>query len=125
MNCTVGHVSNFGPRKLKAVELLTQVSPHPRYARTEKPRISERELVVPTLRLLDMGNRGWLATSDIIERLTELFPPSGQEAEILEGRNDTYFSQKVRNMISHRDQPTSFIRKGLAYVRTTRPADFR
>jgi hypothetical protein len=115
LESTVGHVTSFGPRKLKAVELLTQVTPRPRYARTEKPRISERELVVPTLRFLDDGNRGGMATSDIIARLTELFAPSGQDAEILEGRSDTYFSQKVRNMISHRDQPSSFIHKGLAH----------
>lgn len=115
LESTAGHVTSFGPQKLKAVELLTQVTPHPRYARTEKPRISERELVVPTLRLLDNSNRGWMDTNDIIAGLTELFAPSGQDAEILEGRSDTYFSQKVRNMISHRDQPSSFIHNGLAY----------
>ena len=115
LESTVGHVTSFGPRKLQAVELLTKVTPRPRYTRTEKPRISERELVVPTLRLLDDGNRGWMATSDIIARLTELFGPSGQDTEMLEGRSDTFFSQKVRNIISHRDQPSSFIRKGLAH----------
>jgi hypothetical protein len=115
LESTVGHVSSFGPRKLKAVERLTRVTPHPRYARTEKPRISERELVVPTLRLLDDGNRGWMATSDIISRVTELFTPSGQDAAMLDGRSDTYFSLTVRNMISHRDQPSSFIHSGLAH----------
>jgi len=115
LESTVGHVTSFGPRKLEAVERLTQGSPRPSYARTEKPRISERELVVPTLRLLDDGNRAGMATSDIIARLSELFAPSGQDAEILEGRTDTYFSQKVRNMISHRNQPSSFIHKGLAH----------
>jgi hypothetical protein len=115
LESTVGHVTSFGPRKLQAVELLTQVTPRPRYTRTEKPRISERELVVPTLRLLDDGNRGWMATRDIIARLTELLAPSGQDAEILEGRRDTHFSQKVRNMIIHRDQPSSFIHRGLAH----------
>lgn len=112
---TVGYATSFGPRKLKAVELLTQVTPRPRYSRTEKPRISERELVVPTLRLLDDGDRGWMATSDIIAHLTELFAPSGQDAEILEGRDDTYISQKVRNVISHRHRPSSFICRGLAH----------
>jgi hypothetical protein len=115
LESTVGHVTSFGPEKLEAVDLLTQVTPHPRYARTEEPRISERELVVPTLRLLDDGNRGWMGMSDIEARLTELFAPSGRDAEILEGRRDTYFSQKVRNMISHRDQPSSFIHRGLAH----------
>ena len=115
LESTVGHVTSFGPRKLEAVELLTQVTPHPRYARTETPRISERELVVPTLRLLDDGNRGWMATSDIIAHLTERFAPSGQDAAIPEGQGDTHFSQKVRNMIAHRDQPSNFIHRGLAH----------
>ncbi len=115
LESTVGHKTSFGPRKLKAVELLTQVTPRPRYARTTKSRISKRELVVPTLRLLDDSDKGWMATSDVIARLTELFAPSGQDAEILEGRHDTYISQRVRNMISHRDQPSSFIYKGLAH----------
>ena len=104
--------------------MVTQVTPHPRYARTEKPRIAERELVVPTLRLLDDGNRGWMATSDIIARLTELFTPSGQDAAMLEGRSDTYFSLTVRNMISHRDQPSSFIH-GVGALRAAWPANFR
>lgn len=117
LESTVGYMTSFRPRKLKAVELLTLGTPRLRYDRTEEPRISERELVVPTLRLLDDGNRGWMGTSDIIAHLTKLFAPSGQDAEILEGRSDTYFSQKVRNMISHRNQPSSFIHKGLAHYR--------
>jgi hypothetical protein len=56
-----------------------------------------------------------MVTSDIIARLTERFAPSGQDAEILEGRRNTYFSQKVRNMIIHRDRPSSFIHQGLAH----------
>ena len=114
LESTDGYVTSFGPRKLEAVELLAQVTPHPRYTRTKHSRISERELVLPTLRLLDSGNQEWLATSSLISRLSELFGPSGQDAQILQGRSDTYFSQKVRNMISHRDQPSSFIRRGLA-----------
>jgi hypothetical protein len=55
-----------------------------------------------------------MATTDMIAHLTELFAPSGQDDQILEKRRDTYFSQKVRNMISHRDQPSNFIHQGLA-----------
>jgi hypothetical protein len=114
LESTAGHVTSFGPRKLQALELLTQVTPRPRYARTEKPRISERELVVPTLRLLDDVSSGWMATSEIIAHLTELFAPLGQDAQILEGRGDSCVAQSVRTMISHRDQPSSFIHRGLA-----------
>ena len=115
LESTVGYLASLGQKKLAAVQLLTEVTPRPRYARTEKPCISERELVVPTLRLLDESNRGWMTTSDLIARLAALFAPAGQDAKILDGPRDTYFSQKVRNMISHRDQPSSFIHRGLAY----------
>jgi len=40
LESTIGHQTSFGRRKLKAVELLTQVTPRPRYARMAKPRIS-------------------------------------------------------------------------------------
>ena len=115
LESTIGRVTNLASRKLAAMELLAEVTPRPNYVRTEEPRISEGELVLPTLRLLADGNKGWMLTSDLIAHLTKLFAPSGQDAETLEGRNDSYFSQKVRNMISHRKQPSSFIHKGLAH----------
>ena len=104
----------FGREKLEALNLLTEVTPRARYARTEAPNISERELVLPTLRLLDEDDQKWIATSDLIARLTALLSPSGQDADRPEGRRDSRFSQKVRNMIAHRDRPSSFIHRGLA-----------
>jgi hypothetical protein len=62
---------------------------------------SEPELVVPTLELL-AAHPGGLSTTDLIEKLTELFKPDGHDAEILANRQDTHFSQKVRNLVSHR-----------------------
>ncbi len=112
---TVGNVPGFPKRKLEALEVLSSVTPHPRYTRTDQPRISERELVLPTLRLINESKRGWMATGDLILRLTKLFDPAGQDAQILAERNDSHFSQKVRNMISHRHQPSSFINRGLAH----------
>jgi len=114
LESTVRFATNVEPEKLEAMERLSQVTPRPRYTRTIQARISERELVLPTLRLLDDAGRVGLGTSELIQRLTDLFKPTGQDAEILGGRSDTYFSQKVRNMISHRDQPSSFIYQGLA-----------
>lgn len=77
-------------------------------------RISERDLVVPALEIMDGRPDGCVSTSDLIQELEDLFSPGGRDAEILEGRSDTYFSQKVRNMISHRHSPSSFIYKGYA-----------
>ncbi len=62
---------------------------------------SERELILPALVLLDSSPAG-LTTSDLIGELTVIMEPDGPDGEILAGRNDTHFSQKVRNLVSHR-----------------------
>lgn len=62
---------------------------------------SERELVLPALALLDRNQAG-LTTSDLIRDLALILKPDGPDGEILAGRNDTHFSQKVRNLVSHR-----------------------
>src|SRR5688572_21265397 len=77
-------------------------------------RITETDLTVPSLRLAAERPNGAIATADLIVELTELFQPSGRDAEIIQGRYDTHFSQKVRNMISHRNSPSSFIANGYA-----------
>lgn len=64
-------------------------------------RITEKELVIPSLYLLSKHPKGSLSTSELIPLLTEIFKPSGLDAEILANRRDTYFSQKVRNLKSH------------------------
>ncbi len=76
-------------------------------------RVRERDLVIPALRAA-AANGGEIATSQLIEVLTEEFEPSGTDAEILDGRHDTYFSQKVRNLISHREAGTSMFTMGYA-----------
>lgn len=61
---------------------------------------SERELVLPALALLDASPAG-LTTTDLIRELTTIFKPDGRDAELSANRNDTRFSQKVRNLVSH------------------------
>jgi len=71
---------------------------------------SEPDLIVPTLKLL-RDHRDGLNTSDMIKALTQIMKPTGHDLDILSGRTDTVFSQKVRNLIgSHRNLE----RKGLA-----------
>lgn len=65
-------------------------------------RISEPELIIPTLRHL-RGNPDGLKTEKMIELLTTELNPIGEDLTILAGRNDTKFSQKVRNLIAHRN----------------------
>jgi hypothetical protein len=77
-------------------------------------RIRERDLVVPALRATAAEAGGEITTAKLIDVLTDEFQPEGTDAELLEGRNDTYFSQKVRNLISHRGTGTSMFTRGYA-----------
>ena len=63
-------------------------------------RISERELVLPSLYLMTL-NKGKITTTELIQLLTQLMKPRGRDAQIITNRNDTFFSQKVRNLRSH------------------------
>ena len=61
---------------------------------------SERELVFPAI--IAMGNAsGKMSTTELISILTDVLQPDGKDAQIIEGRGDSYFSQKVRNLKAH------------------------
>lgn len=76
-------------------------------------RVRERDLVIPALRSAALLG-GTITTTQLIQALTDEFEPSGLDAEIMDGRQDTYFSQKVRNLVSHRDTSTSMFTRGYA-----------
>ena len=61
---------------------------------------TERDFIIPALQLLRDNPEG-LHTSDLIRELFKLLQPTGHNGEIITGRKDTYFSQKVRNLKSH------------------------
>ena len=73
------------------------------------PPISENDLVLPALMLLD-GSPDGLTTSNLIAELKDLLHPSGDDLAILSGRSDTKFSQKVRNLKSH----NTLVKRGFA-----------
>lgn len=62
--------------------------------------VSERELIIPSLILIKQNNNV-MTTSELIKGLITLFSPIGHDGELIKGRSDTYFSQKVRNLKSH------------------------
>lgn len=64
-------------------------------------RIKEEDLLIPALYQIYIHD-GRLTTGQLIKVLTEVIAPTGEDAEILFGRRDTRFSQKVRNLISHK-----------------------
>jgi predicted HNH restriction endonuclease len=63
-------------------------------------RIPESELVLPSLFFMEI-NGGHITTEELIPKLRELMKPSGEDLEILTGRTDDKFSQKVRNLKAH------------------------
>ncbi len=71
---------------------------------------SENDLIMPVLSHLLSNKENGLTTSQLISILSEELEISGKDAEILTGRKDTHFSQKVRNLVSHR----TLENKGLA-----------
>jgi len=75
--------------------------------------LTEQDLIEPALRAA-FARGGFISTQDLIIELEEHFLPVERDAEILEGRSDTYFSQKVRNLVSHRNSKTNMIGRGLA-----------
>ena len=64
-------------------------------------RYTEEELIDPALYAIDK-HEGKLTTGQLIKVLIDILNPIGEDAEILFGRKDTRFSQKVRNLISHK-----------------------
>lgn len=74
------------------------------------PRIPEPEFVIPTLELLYDAPNGEMLTADIIVALVRQFEPDGEDNEILDKRSDTKFTQKVRNLKSHK----TLLKAGLA-----------
>jgi hypothetical protein len=63
-------------------------------------RISEQELVLPTLYFINKEPN--ITMQRLKSLLMDVFKLSGKDIEIAKNRNDTYFEQKVRNLVSHR-----------------------
>lgn len=77
-------------------------------------RVPEPDIVIPALRAAAASPGGEITTTALIAKMVDLFQPQGEDAELIEGRADTKFTQKVRNLISHRSGPTSMFSKGYA-----------
>lgn len=76
-------------------------------------RIREKDIVIPALQAA-ASNGGMITMTELIEKMEAHFQPTGEDADIIQGRSDTKFSQKVRNLVSHRDSGTSMFSMGYA-----------
>src|SRR5436190_13578040 len=64
-------------------------------------RITESDLVLPALWIISKAEEGEVSTTELQQALRKVMQPRGEDLEILEGRNDDKFSQKVRNLRAH------------------------
>jgi 5-methylcytosine-specific restriction endonuclease McrA len=48
-----------------------------------------------------LQKNGKMTTSDILQSLRDIFHPEGHDSDIISGRKDDYFSQKIRNIKCH------------------------
>jgi hypothetical protein len=65
-------------------------------------RFTERDLILPALWCINQNKNRTISTTNLQRCLRDLLRPSGEDLEILEGRRDDKFSQKVRNLRSHK-----------------------
>lgn len=79
---------------------------------------TENDLILPTLGLLAVvGDKG-LTTTEIKESLIASMQLSEDDRRILAGRNDSHFSQQVRNLVSH----SKLTSRGLADYEPGKPS---
>lgn len=62
---------------------------------------TEQQIMEVAIKVIE--EYGELNTTELKEILNDIMKPSGEDLVINRNRNDTKFDQKVRNMISHRD----------------------
>lgn len=64
-------------------------------------RITERELILPALYVMKDKTNEEITTSELINELEKLIEIDDADKGIIQGRKDSYFTQKVRNLKSH------------------------
>lgn len=79
----------------------------------KKPgRIGEADIGNDVSEIVDAEPNREITTTKLISELRKRIPLSDEDEEILENRNDDRFSQIVRNIKSHKDNPGNLIHDG-------------
>lgn len=87
--------------------------------------ITENELIVPSLYLIASMNEG-MDTSALKDSLRSMIELDEHDSMILKGRNDDHFSQKVRNLVSHKtlERLGYAVRNGGKFIITQEGLDY-
>ncbi|MER9952546.1 hypothetical protein [Mesorhizobium sp. M0047] len=75
-------------------------------------RIGEADISKDVLAIIAAEPNREISTTGLIAKLRDRIPLSAEDEEQLEGRQDDRFSQIVRNIKSHKDQPGNLIYDG-------------
>jgi hypothetical protein len=68
-----------------------------------KQRITESELILPSLFLMSLTKNGIISTTELRERLKEILKPTGEDAKTsITRKGEILFDQIVRNLICHK-----------------------
>jgi hypothetical protein len=59
-------------------------------------RITEEQLILPALHLMNISPTKSITTTTMKEVLIDIFKPSGEDNEIISGRNDTFLSEDLK-----------------------------
>lgn len=68
--------------------------------------------ILPYAVMIIAANNGYIQTSALINQLTDAYQPNEHWRRILKNRNDSHFSQIVRNLVCNRDIETNTIHNG-------------
>ncbi|CCV08703.1 hypothetical protein MESS2_780050 [Mesorhizobium metallidurans STM 2683] len=75
-------------------------------------RIGEADISKDVIAIIDAEPNREISTTKLIRTLRQRIPLNAEDEEPLEGRQDDRFSQIVRNIKSHKDQPGNLIHDG-------------
>ncbi|WP_296746048.1 hypothetical protein [Mesorhizobium sp.] len=79
----------------------------------KKPgRVGEADIGPDVIAIIDTQPGRQITTTRLIAELRNRIPLNAEDEEQLDGRNDDRFSQIVRNIKSHRNQPGNLIHDG-------------
>jgi hypothetical protein len=106
--------ANASPERLEALVSLQKLMPRPEPRDGYGIPISEHELAIPTLRLLQAGGDGWMMISEIAARLARLFKPMCLATRPAGQHGSADCIGSVEAMIAHRAESTSIFGAGLA-----------
>lgn len=108
------HIRYVEKRQTQSAKSIQDESKNENISLLQKEKIREADVWKYALLVMSTMQNGYVATKELIKILTSILELSDQDKVTLKGRNDSKFSQIIRNLKSHRKSTTNFIYQGYA-----------